>query len=137
NYSLAMLLGVKLGELPEPRRDLAVAALRTARAIAPSVRCDLHMAFLLLGGGHLAQAESVIRQVLLDDPDSAGAHNVLGLVFLEQKRWDEAQASFEMAQRMIAPDPAVITNLGTVWRVRGDYARAEQVYEQALEIDAD
>ncbi|MCB9878447.1 MAG: tetratricopeptide repeat protein [Planctomycetes bacterium] len=137
DHALALVLGIKLGTLPAPRHELAAAALRTARAIAPSAQVDLVLANHLARSGEVQQAEALLRQLLAEHPDMSGAHNGLGVLYLEQRRWDEAAACFEQALRVGEPAPAVLTNIGNVYFGRRDHDAAVGYFHRALEIDPD
>ena len=66
--------------------------------------------------------------------DAAYVHAV-GLI--NDRRYDDALASLAKAQATFGPHPDILTYEGYAWRKKGDYARAESFYKQALAIAPD
>ncbi|PWJ15020.1 tetratricopeptide repeat protein [Jannaschia seohaensis] len=60
--------------------------------------------------GRLGQAEKLLRDVLEDDPDNAGALNNLGVVLLEQGEYGEAHRVLRAAFAL-QPTPEIRDNL--------------------------
>jgi arylsulfatase A-like enzyme/Flp pilus assembly protein TadD len=101
--------------------DLAVAAREAALATHDRA----------LGG----EAERAERTALALAPESAAAHNGLGLLAVEAGRPREAADEFERATALDPNNASYWTNPGNARRSEGDRARAEQAYRQALTID--
>lgn len=53
---------------------------------------------------------------------------------INQHRYDDALAELKSAQAVFGPHPDILTYQGYAWRKKGDYARAETYYRQALAI---
>ncbi len=84
--------------------------------------------------GRLVEAERAYREVLVAEPDHAGALQYLGALCLRLGRVDEA---IELIQRSIQlkPDDAdAHGNLGNALRAKGDFAGAAASYERALQL---
>ncbi len=81
-----------------------------------------------------AEAEEVIRALLVREPGSPAALNFLGYLYVEQGvRLLEAQ---EMIQRALAADPenpAYLDSMGWLWYKKGDLDQAGQWLRQAIE----
>ena len=56
---------------------------------------------------------------------------------INQHRYDDALAELQRAQAVFGPHPDILTYQGYVWRHKGDWARAEDYYRQALAIAPD
>jgi arylsulfatase A-like enzyme/predicted TPR repeat methyltransferase len=69
-------------------------------------------------------------------PDSAAAHNGLGLIAIDAQRPREAADEFERAATIDPNNAPYWTNLGNARRSAGDRVRAERAYREALTIDA-
>ena len=68
------------------------------------------------------------------NPDSARAHNFLGMAYLMKKRFQPAKNQFEQAVR-IKPDFAVAySNLATVFWKEKETTRAENTFRKAIEM---
>ena len=79
------------------------------------------------------------QAALLDPMIFAGAQagdlaysNAVGLI--NERRYDAALASLHDAEAVFGPHPDILTYLGYAWRKKGDFARAETYYRQALAI---
>jgi protein O-GlcNAc transferase len=86
-------------------------------------------------GGRLAEAESVYRQLLQQQPNLPGAHNDLGLVLREMRKWDESAAAHRMALALNPEFPEAWTNLGAVERTLGRIEQAVDCHRRALQIN--
>ena len=113
----------------------AIAHLRVAVAAAPQLAEGwMHFGSALQHVGRLDDAERVARQALVLSPGLVGAHNVLALIDIDRRRFDQAIGH---ARRAIELDPRYSgswVNLGVAQSgVRDDEAAASLA--RALELD--
>jgi arylsulfatase A-like enzyme/Tfp pilus assembly protein PilF len=106
--------------------DLAVTA-RDAARIMPAAGAARAMR---------DEAARADQAALVLDPNSAMAHNGLGLLAIDADRLADAATSFERATTNDPNNASYWTNLGNARRALGDRAAAEQAYRKALEVDA-
>lgn len=95
----------------------------------------IEMAGTLYAQGKYGQAERVCRQIIGAKPDSADAHNVLGVTLAAA---GYAKEGIEMLRRAaeLAPDAASIhANLGEILRQQGEVDEAAKALERAVELD--
>ncbi|MDX1530696.1 MAG: tetratricopeptide repeat protein, partial [Rhodothermales bacterium] len=85
--------------------------------------------------GRYEEAAEQFRKVVELVPENAIGYSHLGAVLFYLGREDEAAAQFERSIE-IEPTYGAITNLATLHYFRGEYARAADVYRQALENNA-
>ncbi|MEO8115752.1 MAG: tetratricopeptide repeat protein, partial [Phenylobacterium sp.] len=57
---------------------------------------------------------------------------VAAVSLINEHRYDEALKTLAAAEAVFGPHPDIITYQGYTWRKKGDYARAESYYRQAL-----
>lgn len=69
--------------------------------------------------------------------DAGDRAYVAAVGLINEKRYDDALASLDAARKAFGPHPDVLTYQGYAWRKKGDYARAETYYRQALAIAPD
>ena len=69
-------------------------------------------------------------------PNSAMAHNGLGLLAVDADRPQDAVKEFERAAAIDPNNASYWANLGNARRAVGDRAGAEQAYRRALDVDA-
>ncbi|THD77052.1 MAG: tetratricopeptide repeat protein [Phenylobacterium sp.] len=78
---------------------------------------------------------SLSGPMLFGGPMAGEGAYVTAVSLINQKRYDEALASLAGAQAKFGLHPDILTYEGYAWRKKGDYARAEQFYRQALALD--
>ena len=74
------------------------------------------------------------RSILFGGAKTGDAAYVQAVSLINDRRYDEALASLGKAQATFGPHPDILTYEGYAWRKKGDYARAESFYKQALAI---
>lgn len=75
--------------------------------------------------------------MLFGGPKAGDAAYVQAVSLINEKRYDEALAALAQAKAAFGPHPDIITYEGYTWRKKGDYAKAESYYRQALAIAPD
>lgn len=80
-----------------------------------------------------AKAETLLRRAVLLSPRTPSHRNNLGITLGLMKRYDEALAAFEGA----GTEQSSHNNLGYVYFLNGEYAKAIEEYEIALLADGD
>jgi Flp pilus assembly protein TadD len=73
--------------------------------------------------------------MLFGGAKTGDAAYVQAVSLINERRYDEALASLAKAAETFGPHPDILTYEGYTWRKKGDYARAETYYRQALAID--
>ena len=75
------------------------------------------------------------RSFLFGGAKTGDAAYVQAVSLINERRYDEALASLDKAAATFGPHPDILTYEGYAWRKKGDYARAESYYRQALAIN--
>ncbi|SEQ67696.1 Tetratricopeptide repeat-containing protein [Solimonas aquatica] len=122
---------------PEPAGSGAGAP-QAAAPVSPaaSPQARFTAALELMKNGQNAEAEKAFQDLAKDQPNASGPWTNLGIIYAKTKRRDAAiQALARAAQ--LKPDNAVAWNwLGIEYREAGNYAQAQNAYEQALKANA-
>jgi len=84
--------------------------------------------------GRLAEAHQAFEEALAVRPDSAEAHNDLGLVFAQKGELAAARRHFVRAVALAPSLAEAHNNLGNIDLMQGAYAAAELRYQQALTL---
>ena len=87
---------------------------------------DLHRS------GRTAEAESVYREIIEQQPDAVDALNFLGALVYQQSRFEEAIACFEAVLNLQPDSPDAYNSLGIALKGQGKLAAAIAHYQQAL-----
>lgn len=85
--------------------------------------------------GFAADVVSSAEHLKSIDPIPSRGAVILGIVYMEVNRLDDAQQVFEKFITQHGEDGIVLTNLAKVYSRRGDNVRAESVLWHALELD--
>ncbi len=132
-----VLLQLRLSDIKGSRFNAArESLLATARQLAPeNVVVLVAEALGHDRDGDLAAAEQTWRHILEINPNYAAAYNFLGYLYLNQGRYDEAEAAMRR-YAFVAPDLAnPHDSLGDVLSTVGRYEEAEAEYRTALSKD--
>lgn len=115
------------------RLDEALNEFRIAQQLDPlSNTIVSNMAWALYIAGRLDESETEVRKVLDREPNFARAHLVLGEIYLERGKFDQAIAEF-LKSKQLAGDPITDMAIGHVYAVAGRTAEARKV---ATELEA-
>jgi Flp pilus assembly protein TadD len=75
------------------------------------------------------------RSLLFGGAKTGDAAYVQAVSLINERRYDEALASLQKAAETFGPHADILTYEGYAWRKKGDYAKAEAYYRQALTVD--
>jgi tetratricopeptide (TPR) repeat protein len=138
-----------------PHRELGLAAVRlrdtntanaqlawlqqrqTACAGTCAEAADLTAAVTALQAAMAAPAPSASatrETLILATADQGDSAYLQAVSLINERRFPEALAALDTAERAFGPHPDVLTYQGYVWRRMGDPARAETYYRRALAV---
>jgi tetratricopeptide (TPR) repeat protein len=132
---------VKLKQTDKANAELAVLKAKAATcADTCSDAADLKAAIDAVNAAMSATAPAAAandapQHLSLATPQMGDGAYVRAVSLINEHRWDDALASLDAAEAAIGPHPDILTYKGYVWRHKGDWARAESFYHQALAID--
>lgn len=135
------LLNYNLGRsfLRQGNRDKAIALLESAvqaDPVAAAPRTLLgHLLLERAGGRDTAQAETLFRAVLVNDPGDVSALTGLGDALLRTDRVTDAAAAFEKAGALDASFTPAIAGLALVHARQGQATKALALFAAALELN--
>jgi Flp pilus assembly protein TadD len=93
-------------------------------------------ALLLLGD--IPQAEHMLQRAIALDASLWKAHQLAGMIYDHQRRFDAAIASYTAALALKKDEGSLYNNLGVSYHRKGDYDNAVRAFEKALHMgDAD
>jgi arylsulfatase A-like enzyme/Flp pilus assembly protein TadD len=141
-YETALQRGVGKGRLHSRIADLSLRAGNKDRAITEyekaaqfnpaDLESQTNLATAYLEKGRVSDAERVFQWVLSNDQQYAAAHNGLGLVAIQKRDMTTAQTQFEQAVKLNPDLVEAQMNLGLIYEMAGDRARARQCFEAFL-----
>ena len=91
---------------------------------------------ILSQGGRSDEALSCQRQALMIDPESADAHNNLGMVHYAMGNIAEAENCFHAVLRLRPNHPNATLNLGSIRQILNQVEEAESLFRRALTLGA-
>jgi superkiller protein 3 len=114
-------------DCPERARELV----ERAHALSPNdAQIVNNLGVTHLVAGDYEKAEQAFRAAILLDPDDPALRNNLGLALGRQQRYEEALTEFRIA----GAEPAALNNLGYLYYLNGDPARAIEHFERSLQL---
>jgi tetratricopeptide (TPR) repeat protein len=88
-----------------------------------------------LAAGHHDEAEKGWRALVRSNPELAGPHANLGILYRQAGKLPEAVAEFETAVQINPQRAATFNQLGVTYRQQGQFAKARAAYEKAMALD--
>jgi tetratricopeptide (TPR) repeat protein len=153
---LAALALAGCGSIKEPMQKLqqAVAPMAAAAASAPAAMAaalpvvaepqvpvpaaaqrGFDDARRALAAGRTDEAERGFRALAQANPELAGPHANLGLIYRQAGKLPEAAAELEKAVKASPQRPIYLNQLGITYRQQGQFAKAREAYEKAIALD--
>lgn len=108
-------------------------------------RVHVHLGNALRDGGRLAEARDAYKTALTLEKDNRSARTNLANLYYEaaqadsSQRLDYLQRAIQLYEQVLRRDPEyreALNNLGSAYMILGDYPRAGQVWQRALDLHA-
>lgn len=141
-YETALGRGVDNGRLHSRIADLSLRAGNRDRAVVEyekaakfnpaDLESQANLGTAYIEQGRLDDADRVFNWVLSVDSRNAEAHNGLGLIAVQKRNVNVAQTQFEQALQLNPDLVEAQLNLGLIYEIAGDRARARQCFEAFL-----
>lgn len=110
------------------RRYLKVLELDPRHALAQAALIGI------LGRADPQSAETRVKQLIAREPAAAYLHFALGITYVDQKRWPDAQQSFFQAHQLQPDNPDYAFNLAVALEHIGQPKAALSFYRRALQL---
>jgi len=81
----------------------------------------------------LSLAEEKFRRVIALDPNSSAAYVNLGVVYMREKRWDDALVELHKAESLSPDESGIRLNIGLAYYRKSDFAAAIGPFSVALQ----
>jgi tetratricopeptide (TPR) repeat protein len=107
---------------------------RKAADLKPSGPAYSYWGQALRASGRPEEARERFQQAIQTDPSSPNGYNQLGLMYLEQQKWDEAVENFLQAIRLSPQWSNYYYNLSRAFRGAGKVKEATDAMKKAIEI---
>lgn len=115
----------------------APSAATPAVALPAKVQSDYQMAVNAYKGGNSKIAESIFLAMTKAYPDLPGPHANLGMIYVDKKQYDQAEAELNRALKLKPDLPGVYNLLGILQRDKGEFEKALQSYQEGLKLAPD
>ena len=130
-HALAVLLVVSLTAAACRRADLPE---RNSPQYLSAVRA-FYVGLSALQVGDDVRAEEKLKEATALAPDEPASWADLGLLYMRQRRFDEAATSLERARQLAPENATLYVLLGQLESGRGNYAEAVKRFRRASELD--
>jgi choline-sulfatase len=116
-------------------KDEAILEYQKAAKLNPSdIESQANLATAYLEKGRLDDAERVYKWIITTDPEYAAAYNGLGVISIQRQNPSVARGYFEKAIALDADLVDAQLNLGLIYKMAGDRARARSCFQAFLRI---
>jgi len=88
-------------------------------------------------GGDLDQAERNFRQVVILNPQVAGAYANLGVIYMRRKQWTPALANLHKAEKLAPKVAGIRLNIGLTHYRQNEFRRAIPPFESVVKDQPD
>ena len=88
-------------------------------------------------GMKLGRALDLVQQAVKLEPDNGAYIDSLGWAHFQLGNYEEAQGFLERAAVLVGDDPIVFEHLGDLYVAMENFEAARQVYQRAIDLDAD
>ncbi|MBC7993845.1 MAG: tetratricopeptide repeat protein [Rhizobacter sp.] len=88
-----------------------------------------------LRAGRMDEAERGFKSVIQLHPELGGPHANLGVIYRQANKLPEAVAELELAVKASPRQPVYFNQLGITYRLQGQFAKAREAYERAIDLD--
>lgn len=105
--------------------------------VSREVRRTFDLALEDLRAKRYSEAEAALVNLTVAEPNLAGPHANLGLVYLRTERTEQAEKAIRRAIDINGNNPALYNYLGMTQRHAGRFEEARQSYLKALDLDPD
>lgn len=117
----------------------SVAAAKPAEPEAAAVPLAAQRAFddarRAMRAGRMDEAERGFKSVIQFHPELGGPHANLGVIYRQANKLPQAVAELELAVKASPRQPVYFNQLGITYRLQGQFAKAREAYERAIDLD--
>lgn len=104
--------------------------------VPPAAQRAFDDAVRQLATGRTQDAERAFKALAQSNPELGGPHANLGLIHRNAGRLPESVAALERAVKASPQQPVYFNQLGISYRMTGQFAKAREAYQRAIELDA-
>jgi tetratricopeptide (TPR) repeat protein len=120
-----------------PVRPLMLRAEQIADQAAANPAAIFRQGMQALQTGQFAIAEKEFQNVIVLDPKSSAAHINLAVVYMREKRWDDALVELHKAASLSPNEPGILLNIGLVNYRKNDFTSAIRPFSAILQQTPD
>lgn len=93
-------------------------------------------AIAAMKAGKTNKAQTLLQELLTQQPNFSKAHLNLGIVFIKKNLLDDAEKSLQSAIKLEPNNIYAFNQLGFLYRKKGEFSKAKESYETAIEINS-
>jgi len=136
------LLPAQGGDAPTAPASSASAAAKAMPAaeadvaVQPAAQRAFDDARRALRAGRIEEAERGFKAAAQIQPELGGPHANLGVIYRQANKLPQSATELELATKASPRQPVYFNQLGITYRQQGQFAKAREAYERAIELDA-
>jgi tetratricopeptide (TPR) repeat protein len=90
-----------------------------------------------LKDGEFSRADELFRRVIALDPKSGAAHINLGVIYMRERRWEDALAELHQAETISPKVSGIQLNIGLIYYRKSDFDAAIEPFSKVLKLEPD
>ncbi len=110
---------------------------KKASSLNPASNETYVEAISAMKSGDTEKAQALLIKLINQNPNISNAHVNLGIIFVKNKSYNEAENSFNRALIINPNNIYALNQLGFLYRRQGDFTKAKESYEKAININSD
>jgi Flp pilus assembly protein TadD len=103
--------------------------------VTPAAQRAFDDARRAMRSGRTDDAERGFKALAQLHPELAGPHANLGVIYRQANKLAESAAELETAVKLSPKQPVYLNQLGITYRAQGQFAKAKDAYERAIDLD--
>lgn len=105
--------------------------------LSPASKETYAEAISAMKSGNTENAQTLLISLINQQPNFSNAHVNLGIIFIKNKSFNEAENSINRALIINPNNIYALNQLGYLYRINGEFSKAKASYEKAIDIDSD
>ena len=89
----------------------------------------------LFKSGQFYKAETFNKELIKKNPNNIFFYNFMAIVLTQQQKIDEAILFCKSGIKIDQKHAPIYDNLGTAYKIKGDYLESEKAYKKSIELD--
>ena len=134
-FSVSVAQATIISDTAGPNQKRITDSLDSLLSGIDSSSSEIGQVVAYIEAGDRIRAKQLITEILRDNPANVEALHISGMLFMDEKRYKNAQVAFEAALRQNVKNPVIMSKLGVTRILQGERQKGKRILNQALTMD--